>query len=381
MRTTIRNIAFYAFGSDAFDEKVKPLGFVNDENENVLKGSYGFTTGYNKNTSPAGRYELTPTGPAEDGNYKLKYNRGTLVVTEAGEITITAASARKDYDGTERTLTEEVEISAPEGVDVYAVASGASRTNPGTEYNTINRSSVTINGLPVDDGLYKVNYVDGVLTIAPRGVTVQFGSVSSVYTGEPITATVSGSPTNAAALVDGHILIATGSRTETAVGTYTIPPSTQIMAGNEDVSHCYNIKEHPGVLIITAGGGNDGGNNAGNDGGSNNSNGGDSNFVGTTGDAGGITTALSATATIFDSAIPLGDDYVTIVDESIPLGMLPHTGGSGQKNITIDDNEIPRGAVPFSGGFGGPARLPFVLKPFETDIYPDPDKPDDGWDR
>ena len=57
-------------------------GFVNGEDESVLKGDVEYTTEAVKN-SPVGKYPITASGTLEAQNYTIEYVDGTLTITEA----------------------------------------------------------------------------------------------------------------------------------------------------------------------------------------------------------------------------------------------------------------------------------------------------------
>ena len=163
----------------------------------------------------------------------------------SGEITVTAATGSKTYDG--KALTDSnytVSGDLPEGLDVRVTVSGDSTiTDVGTTANRI--ESVVIKDSKGEDVTSKltVNKIDGTLTVLPALLTIKTGSASKTYDSNALTegsATISG-------LVNGETasVTATGSITEvgSTANTYRMDWGTA-KKGN------YSITEDLGTLAV-----------------------------------------------------------------------------------------------------------------------------------
>jgi hypothetical protein len=103
------------------------------------------------------------------GNYNISYEPGTLEVTaSSAAITITAASARKVYDGTALTDSGFAYGDLPLGVTrVEAVVEG-SQTAVGSSANVITRYTLWNGETNVTTFFPEAILVDGTLTVTPR---------------------------------------------------------------------------------------------------------------------------------------------------------------------------------------------------------------------
>ena len=201
-------------------------------------------------------YDIT-WGSAKAQNYTVTDSLGTLTVTNnAAEITLTAPSASKVYDGTFLTAdgTGESKVEAgglPEGFTVTATASGK-RKHAGTRANVVNDGYVIKNAAGEDKTAYFTNVkkVDGTLTILPAALTVTTGSDSKAYDGSPLTnndASIKG-------LVNGEEVEIETTGTITEVGstdnTYSI---TWAGEGSSATAYKmdYVVTDNLGTLTIT----------------------------------------------------------------------------------------------------------------------------------
>ena len=202
---------------------------------------------------------ITIKDPAIDG-YTLIFGQKTSMTIGTGEnvlnlnyyknVTLTANSDTKTYDGTEHTVTgytaKDNENKAVEGLTFTGVASpSASGTDVG-EYD------VEFSGSAVGahNELYIVTAVNpGKLTITPRKVTLTSETASKAYDGTPLTrpnVKVTGD-----GFVEGEVtgIKATGSVTYVSEGEVTntieYTPTDKFKADN------YVITKHEGTLKIT----------------------------------------------------------------------------------------------------------------------------------
>ncbi len=208
-------------GSDSKEYDGTPLtkdeasitGLVNNETATVTATGSQTEVGSSDNT-----YSID-WGTTNKDNYTVTEQLGTLEVTTTDdEVTLTAPSDSKTYDGTALTCdgTGEKKVTAsglPEGFTVEATASG-SQTNAGSSANVVDDGYVIKDAAGNDktSNFTKVTKVDGTLTVDPAPVTITTGSDSKEYDGTPLTkdeASITGLVNNETATVT-----ATGSQTE-----------------------------------------------------------------------------------------------------------------------------------------------------------------------
>ena len=194
---------------------------------------------------------------AKAGNYTVTENLGILTIAaNEAEVTLTAPSDSKVYDGTALTCdgTGEQKVAAtglPEGFTVIATASG-SQTDAGSSENVVNDGYVIRNAAGEDKtaSFTNVKKTAGTLTVEPKPVTISTGSGSKAYDGIPLT--------NAEVTIEGlvvgetYALAATGTITEVGStdNTYTMTWAAEengysAKAGN------YTVTENLGILTIT----------------------------------------------------------------------------------------------------------------------------------
>ena len=134
------------------------------------------------------------------GNYTVKEELGTLTVTKnTTGITITAASAYKTYDGT-RLEKNELVTDKPEGLpEGFTIVATVSSDKPVVEVadtadgNNIITDYAIMLGDEDKTENFKVNAVNGTLTIYPRNIEVSTKAGTKKYDGSALTkgATVS----------------------------------------------------------------------------------------------------------------------------------------------------------------------------------------------
>ena len=184
-------------------------------------------------------------GTANSANYSLAESLGTLEVTKNDtEITFTAVSDAKTYDGTPLSAGSVTVTGLPGELTFKAQAQG-SQTNAGTSANTVASYAIlNQNEEDVTDNFTNIKTADGTLTVTAAPATVMTGSASKAYDGTPLTngeASITGLVNGEAAAVT-----ATGSITEagTAVNTYTIDWGSTNSAN-------YALTEQLGTLTVT----------------------------------------------------------------------------------------------------------------------------------
>ena len=173
--------------------------------------------------SSSNTYDITWV-TAKEGNYIITNALGTLEVTKNNaEITLTAASASKEYDGNALTNSSVTADGLPAGFTVEATASG-SQTDAGESANVVNDGYVIKNASGEDKtaNFTNIRKVDGKLTVTKATVTVTTNTASKSYDGTALF----GSDASVSGLVSGETVTvnATGSRTDagTSDNTYAI---------------------------------------------------------------------------------------------------------------------------------------------------------------
>ena len=135
-------------------------GFKNDETDSVLTKQPLFTTDVVSSTA-VGQYPVKVSG-AEAQNYKISYIDGTLTVTEADKVTITANNITMVYGDSVPELTYTSVGAELVGIPKLS-CSVTSHSSVGTYPITINKGSVEN---------YNIDYVDGTLTVIKAPLTV-----------------------------------------------------------------------------------------------------------------------------------------------------------------------------------------------------------------
>ncbi len=189
---------------------VGDMGFVDGEATVRTTGTIT-EVGSTENT-----YEIVKGEGYKDGNYAITNNLGTLTIkdNEKTEITITAKSAVKTYDGTPLTAGYEV-TGLNSQLFTIEVKTTGSITDVGTTDHVIDSYTIRNNdGSDVTKSFKTIHKVNGTLTINKRQVTLTSESKTKEYDGQPLTAkdvSVSGD-----GFVDGEVedIKATGTITD-----------------------------------------------------------------------------------------------------------------------------------------------------------------------
>jgi filamentous hemagglutinin family protein len=198
-----------------------------------------------------GPYVITAAGATggtfDPANYTIGYVNGQLTVTPAA-LTVTANNQTKVYGdtlvfaGTEFAATGLANGEFIGSVTLASAGAAAIATVVGGPY-AITASGAT--GGTFDPANYTIAYVDGVLTLTPRPVTVVADNQAKVYgTPDPALTFTAGGLVNGDALA-GALTRAPG---ETVLGgPYAITQGTVTDAANPN----YTIGFTPGALTIT----------------------------------------------------------------------------------------------------------------------------------
>ena len=211
-------------------------GFKNNETEAVLTKKPTATTTAAKE-SAVGDYTVTVSG-AEAQNYEITYVNGTLKVTDADAVVVTAKSYTRVYG--EANPTFEFTSSGTELVGVPEITCEATATSPVGTYDIIIKKGSVTN--------YNDSYVKGTLTITKAPLKIKAGTYTRKQGEEnpEFTLTYEGFKNNETEAVLTKKPTATTTATkESAVGDYTVTVS-----GAE--AQNYEITYENGVLTITA---------------------------------------------------------------------------------------------------------------------------------
>ncbi len=191
---------------------------------NVTVGGDGFVDGEATDIKATG--SITKAGSAANpitytegtgfkaGNYEIRKTEGTLTVTaNTAEITVTAGSDSKTYDGEVLTKSTYTINGLPAGFTPTVMVSG-SITSAGTADNVVTSVVIRKDGEDVTDQFSNIRKAKGTLTVTKRMVHLESVSASKQYDGTALTApdvTVSGD-----GFVTGEVtnLKATGSITD-----------------------------------------------------------------------------------------------------------------------------------------------------------------------
>ncbi len=223
-----------------------------DSVDNVTLASSGASA-----SATVGAYAIVPGGAAGTGlaNYHITYIGGWLTISPRA-LTVTANSLSKTYGdgaafaGNEFTASGLVNSDTVTGLSLTSTGAAASATVG--SYSLV-PSGATGSGL----GNYSISYVNGMLTVAPRNMTITAGSMAKVY-GEAVS--FSGTEYMAAGLVNsdtvtGLSLTSTGAAASATVGSYSLVPSGATGSGLDNYSISYvngALTVGPRPLAITA---------------------------------------------------------------------------------------------------------------------------------
>ena len=210
-------------------------GFKNNETDAVLTKKPTLSTTATSASEP-GTYEITISG-AEATNYDISYVKGTLTITKADEVVVTAKSYSREYG--EANPTFEYTTSGATLSGTPSITCAATVTSPVGEYDIVASKGTVTN--------YNVTYVNGKLTItkAPLTITAKSYTIKQGDALPTFEAEYSGFKNNeTASVLTTQPRITTSATSASAPGTYDIVVSGA-SATNYDISY---VK---GTLTIT----------------------------------------------------------------------------------------------------------------------------------
>ena len=233
---------------------VTETGFAEGEG-----ATYTFTGSQTVVGSSPNAFDYTLNEGTKADNYDIDRTEGKLTVTDREEadkyeITVTANSATKTYDGTEKTVSDVTDTTFTNDKGAQFTVEGLSATVSGTdagEYaNEVSGTPVVKDAAGNDvTKQFKVKTVNGKLVIDKRAVTIKPKDATKAYDGEPLKATewevVSGS------FVDGQSIA-----NPQYDGSQTVPGSSESSITGWDYAEGtnaanYNITAAKGSLTVT----------------------------------------------------------------------------------------------------------------------------------
>ncbi len=186
-----------------------------------------------KTSSAVGDYVIEVSGTS--ANYTITFVQGTLTVTPKA-VMVTAENKTKVYGGANPLLTLAYDglVNGETSIANLAISTSADANSRVGDY------AIQVSGTANN---YSITFVDGVLSVTPKAVTVSAENKSKVY-GEdnpPLTLVYDGLVNGETSI--GNLSVSTLANTSSPVGDYII--------GVSGVSHNYSIKFVEGILSIT----------------------------------------------------------------------------------------------------------------------------------
>ena len=228
------------------DNKSKVFGEKDPELTATVTGTIGKdTVEYTlsrKAGEDVGTYTITPSGKAEQTNYKVTYATGTLTITKAETMTLTpeltGKDAEKEYDS--KPLSGRATASVTKGTKItYSTDGGKTWSETLPSITNVGTLNVTAKA---ENKNYKDVTVDYTLKVTRKAVTVTADNKSKVF-GEKdpeLTATVTGT------IGKDTVEYTLSRKAGEDVGTYTITPSGKAEQTN------YKVTYATGTLTITS---------------------------------------------------------------------------------------------------------------------------------
>ena len=182
-------------------------------------------------------------------SYDITYANGTLEVTQK-EITVTAVSGSKIYDGEALVVNSYTSSDLAEGDKFASVTVTGSQTVVGSSDNVPSAAKI-VNAAGEDvTASYKIAYVNGTLTVTEMAVTITADSDTKTY---DATALTKDSYTNSDLAEGDRIESVTVTGSQTVVGSSeNVPSAAKIVnADGEDVTASYKITYVNGTLEVT----------------------------------------------------------------------------------------------------------------------------------
>jgi len=211
-------------------------GFKNNETKAVLSAQPTITTSATSASEP-GTYDIVVSG-ASATNYEISYVKGTLTITKADEVVVTAKSYSRKYG--EANPAFEYTTSGATLTGTPSITCTATATSPVGEYDIVASKGTVTN--------YNVTYVNGKLTItkAPLTITAKSYTIKQGDALPTFEAEYTGFKNNeTASVLSAQPKITTNATSASESGTYDI-----VVSGASATN--YDITYVKGTLTISA---------------------------------------------------------------------------------------------------------------------------------
>lgn len=234
------------------DDKSKKYGDKDPELTASVKGTLnGDTVQYQlsrESGENVGKYDITPSGKEDQGNYTVKYAAGKLEITKSDNLKVTAKGYTGTYDGTSHGASAVAKVGdnpAPDGTTIYYKTGDGNWT---TEAPSIKNAGEKTFQVKAVNPNYEDAVDEGVLKVEKRKVTLNSETASKTFDGTPLTrpvVTVSGD-----GFVSGELDYAKATGSITKVGG---PVDNKIEYKLKDgfKSDNYEVTLKTGTLTIT----------------------------------------------------------------------------------------------------------------------------------
>ena len=216
-------------------------GFKNNETDAVLTKKPTITTTATSASAP-GTYEIV-VADAGATNYDITYVKGTLTITKADEVVVTAKSYSRKYGEANPTFeytTSGATLTGTPSISCEATATSPTATSPVGEYDiVVSKGSITNYNVTLVNG--KLTVTKAPLTITAKSYTIKQGDALPTFEAE-----YSGFKNNeTSSVLTTQPTIRTTATSASEPGTYEITISGA-SATNYDITY---VK---GTLTITA---------------------------------------------------------------------------------------------------------------------------------
>ena len=234
------------------DDKSKKYGDKDPELTASVKGTLnGDTVKYQlsrESGDDVGKYDITPSGKEDQGNYIVKYATGRLEITKSDSLKVTAKGYTGTYDGISHRASAAAKAgddSAPAGTTIYYKTGDGNWT---TEAPSIKNAGEKTFQVKAVNPNYEDAVDEGVLKVEKRKVTLTSDTASKTFDGTPLTRPVV--KESGDGFVDGELDYAKATGSITKVGG---PVDNKIEYKLKDgfKSGNYEVTLETGTLTIT----------------------------------------------------------------------------------------------------------------------------------
>lgn len=173
------------------DDKSKKYGEKDPELTASVKGTLnGDTVKYQLSREfgdDVGKYDITPSGKEDQGNYIVKYEPGKLEITKSDSLKVTAKGYTGTYDGTSHRASAVAKVGDnpdPAGTTIYYKTGDGNWT---TEALSIKNAGEKTFQVKAVNSNYEDAVDEGVLKVEKRKVTLTSDTASKTFDGTPLT--------------------------------------------------------------------------------------------------------------------------------------------------------------------------------------------------